>query len=103
MTSPLHADTAVTKAVSEEIGTIAAQQKSTLGAFLEEVQALQASLVGDTGNATQAKAAHLHETGMTLMQQYDSISERVGHATTGYVNSDADGASSVAASGATAF
>ena len=63
MTAPLHTDTAITKAVADEIGTIAAAQRGTITAFLDEVQGMQASLVGDTGNATQAKAAHLHEVG----------------------------------------
>jgi uncharacterized protein YukE len=103
MLTPLQTDTAVTKAVGDEIGAIAATQKSTVSAFLDEVQAMQASLVGETGTATQTKATQLHEVGMMLMQHYDSISERVGQSTAGYIGADADGASSVASSGATAF
>ena len=99
----LSTDTAVQAAVGQEIGNIAAAQKGQIQAFLSEVQALQAQFQGEAGMATQAKAAQLHEVGIALMAEFDSIAERVGHATTGYINSDADGASIIGSSAGAAF
>lgn len=99
----LATDTAVQKAVADEIGQSAAAEKQTIAAFLEEIQAMQASLQGETAQATQAKAAHLHEIGVQLANHLESISERVGVSAGGYMNIDSDGANSVASSGSVAF
>ena len=99
----LSTDTAAQQTVSHAIGSTAATERSTIQAFLDEVQAMQSTFQGETAQATQTKAAHLHEVGIKLTQHLDSISERVGHAAGGYINVDSDGASSVASSGSTAF
>lgn len=99
----LGTDTAVQQAVADELGTTSASETATLNGILAEVQGLQASLVGETGTATQAKAQHLHEAGMLLSQQLESISERVGQSAGGYIATDSDGHSIVSASGAAAF
>ena len=96
-------DTAVQKAVADEIGTEATNEHHTITAFLDEVNAMQGSFEGDTYNATAAKAAELNEKGVLLANQLQSISERVGTSAGGYISVDSDGASSVASSGATAF
>lgn len=103
MPAPLHTDTAAQQAVGQEIGDIATAQKGTIHAFLDEVQALQASLQGSTGQATQVKAQHLNEVGIALMNEFTSISERVGVAAGGYINTDESGASGVGASAGQAF
>ncbi|WP_235215834.1 hypothetical protein [Mycobacterium kyorinense] len=78
MLSPLHTDTAAQQAVATEIGDIATAQKTTINAFLDEVQAMQAHLQGSTGAATQAKAMHLNDAGLALMNEFSNIAERVG-------------------------
>jgi uncharacterized protein YukE len=103
MPQALSTDTAAQKAVAEHIATSATGEKTMVNAILDEVQAMQATFQGETAMATQAKAAHLHEVGMMLSNQLESIAERVGQSTAGYVNIDSDGASSVSSSGATAF
>lgn len=99
----LSTDTTAQKTVSDSIGSTAQAEQSTITAFLSEVQALQGRLVGDTGTATQAKAQHLHEVGMQLVNQLHSISERVGQSAGGYVNVDSDGAGSVQSSASLPF
>lgn len=103
MLSPLHTDTAAQQAVATEIGDIATAQKTTINAFLDEVQAMQAHLQGSTGAATQAKAMHLNDAGLALMNEFSSIAERVRVASGGYVNTDESGASGVGASAGQAF
>lgn len=99
----LNTDTAAQKAVSDSIGSTAQAEKATISAFLSEVQALQGRLVGETGTATQAKAQHLHEVGIMLSNQLESISERVGQSAGGYINVDSDGAGSVQSSASLPF
>lgn len=77
MLQALSTDTAAQKAVADSIASTAATEKSTIQAFLDEVQALQARFQGDTANATQTKATHLHEVGIMLCNHLESISERV--------------------------
>lgn len=103
MAQALSADTAAQQSIANELGTTAATETQTLNTILHEVEAMQASLVGETGTATQAKAAHLHEAGLALAQQLESIGERVGQSAGGYIATDADGHSMVSASGAAAF
>lgn len=99
----LSTDTAVQAAVGQEIGDVSVSQKGQIQALLSEVQALQAQFQGEAGMATQAKASQLHEVGIALMAEFDSISERVGHSTTGYINTDTDGAGMINSSAGVAF
>ncbi|MBS1691259.1 MAG: WXG100 family type VII secretion target [Actinobacteria bacterium] len=99
----LNTDTAAQKAVADSIGSTAQAEQATLTSFLSEVQALQGRLVGETGTATQAKAQHLHEVGIQLVNQLNSISERVGQSAGGYVNVDSDGAGTVQSSASLPF
>lgn len=103
MAQALSTDTAVQQMIADELGTTSASETSTLNTIMHEVQAQQATLVGETGTATQAKAAHLHEAGMLLAQQLESVSERVGQSAGGYIATDADGHGLVSASGSAAF
>ncbi|KRQ23296.1 MULTISPECIES: WXG100 family type VII secretion target [Mycobacteroides] len=103
MLQALSTDTAAQKAVADSIASTAATEKSTIQAFLDEVQALQARFQGETAQATQTKATHLHEVGIMLCNHLESISERVGQSAGGYINVDSDGANTVASSGSVAF
>lgn len=100
---PLEVDTPVQQAVANEIGDIATAQKATIESFLSEVQALQARFMGEAGTATQMKANQLHEVGIALMAEFDSISERVHQASGGTVTADTDGASIISSSAGVAF
>ena len=95
MSQPLSTDTVVQQAVATELGNLAETNKAQIESFLGEVQALQAHLQGEAGMATQSKALQLTEVGHALMAELNSISERVGIATTGYLTSDSDGASHI--------
>ncbi len=101
--SPLQTDTAAQAALGHQISDTSAAGQATVSAFLGEVQALQASLVGATGTATQAKAQHLHEAGVALLNELSIVGEKVNTASGGYVNSDESGAGIVSASAGAAF
>lgn len=101
--SPLQTDTAAQAALGQQIGDTATAGRGTVSAFLDEVQALQVALVGSTGTATQAKAAHLHEAGLALLNELNVVGEKVGVASQGYVNADESGAGTVSASAGVAF
>lgn len=104
MAQSLSTDTAVQQSVADEIGTTSMSEKTTVESILAGVQAMQGGVLdGETGQATQAKAAHLHEVGIALTQHLESIAERVGQSAGSYMNVDADGAGAINASASLPF
>ncbi len=99
----LQTDTAAQAALGHQIGDTTAAARATNGAVLDEVQALQASLVGSTGTVVQAKAQHLHEAGMALLNELNIVSEKVSTAASGTGNADESGSGIVSASAGLAF
>ncbi len=101
--SPLQTDTAAQAALGHQTIDTAAAGQGTVSALLGEVQAMQASLVGAAGTATQAKAQHLHEAGMAVLNELSIVGEKVNTASGGYASSDESGAGIVSASAGAAF
>ncbi len=99
----LQTDTAAQSALAQQFGDTVTAARGTAAAFLEEVQALQGSLVGSTGTATQAKAQHLNEAITALLAELDVCHEKVASSSQGYVHSDESGAGAVSASAGMAF
>ncbi|EUA24931.1 hypothetical protein I553_3823 [Mycobacterium xenopi 4042] len=75
--SPLHTDTAAQQAVATEIGDIATAQKPPSTPSSTRSRRCRPPPGFDRA-ATQAKAMHLNDAGLALMNEFSNIAERVG-------------------------
>jgi hypothetical protein len=100
---PLQTDTAAQAALANQFGDTVAMGQGTVAAFMDEVAALQAALVGASGTATQAKAMQVTEAGTALLGQLGTTAEKIGVSGSGYLNTDETGGGLINASAGQAF
>jgi len=103
VSSPLQTDTAAQAALANQFGDTVTMGQGTVAAFLDEVAALQAKMVGAAGTATQGKAQQLGEAATALLAQLGTTAEKVGVSASGTLNTDESGGGLIGAAAGQAF